>query len=233
MTMKRNLIILIATLPVLGIVWHLCSSGPQKPQVSAVNSGTLSQAKREHQSSEKMDEQTSPGNGTLEQSPARRNSSPYEENARRNEYQDRVKSSKAWIAQQHAEHAKAVENFDPTDGYRGIDRLMQKRDPRYRELFASWNFEDSKIREILGIIREREKNLLDELVRRMRETSAEAGDFKDLKRVNASLDKAEAKWESAQVVAELHLLPILGRERYEQLVELEARMRAGEKTQRD
>ncbi len=120
--------------------------------------------------------------------------------------------------------AKIAKSYDPKWTTQSVDHKMTSRGPRYRELFKQWHLSENEVGQVLAIIRERETDTLNEMIRRARETSTEVGDHSDMSRIKASFDKAISKKQSVLLAAEARLLPILGTERFLQLQALEKKI---------
>lgn len=94
-----------------------------------------------------------------------------------------------------------------------VDSKMRTREPRYRTLFDSWGLDPETADEVLGIIREREAKCL-----QLNLKSYEKG---ALAMVETNKKKAVER-----EVAEWMLTPLLGPDRYEELVRLEDQLLA-------
>lgn len=120
--------------------------------------------------------------------------------------------------------SKIVANHDPQMTIITVDKMMRSREPRYRELFNQWKLDEEKISQVLGILRQKRIDKSNERIRQAREKTHEVGDMSDPARVDASRNKGASKEQAIELVAETQLLPILGTERYLQLMALDKQL---------
>ncbi len=140
------------------------------------------------------------------------------------DYEQERREIDARRAKNFEEMAKLAANFDPQLTIDGVDRVMRSREPRYRELFNAWNIDDAMASQVLGILRGKKIQRQHETLRQMREKTHEVGDMTDQAKVKASRDKDRRNEKDIELEAELQLQPILGNERYLQLMELDKRL---------
>jgi hypothetical protein len=129
--MKRNLIILIAALPILGMTWHFFSRGPQKTPLPAATSGTQAQPMREANSSEKGDKASS------------RDGRPSYPTAEREAARDQL------TLRLH-DHAQEATKLKPSDFGKNGDFLLKK----HQALFDSWGLSAVERKKFVAVLSE-------------------------------------------------------------------------------
>ncbi|WP_147263764.1 hypothetical protein [Roseimicrobium gellanilyticum] len=94
-----------------------------------------------------------------------------------------------------------------------MDSHMQMRDAGYRQLFSSWNLDETTVTKTLTIIRDREARLLEKKLHHMKEGPSYTSTFLKEQKLEREL-------------AEMELVILLGQERFNELTSREAEMDA-------
>jgi hypothetical protein len=127
--------------------------------------------------------------------------------------QERVERSKNPVLREFAETST------PARREKEIAVFMKAKEPRYRELFNEWKLTEDQIQLVLNILQERDMGFHEEAIRRMKEGTFDVS--RDRSKMEASTLQAKRKWESAEVAAEMKLVPILGPDKFNTLKSLE------------
>jgi hypothetical protein len=109
--------------------------------------------------------------------------------------------------------AETQSRISPEMRQRMVDSIMRMREPRYRQLFDSWNLDPASADDVLRILRDRETS----------HSELRAKIFGDPSSDIAALS-GQTKAMSAD--AEARLLPVLGQDRLMELAQEEERMKA-------
>lgn len=199
--MKRNLIILIATLPILGIAWRLCSSGTQKPQVSAASKRTPVQSMTGQKSSEREDKQASQGNGASDR-PSERELA-----------QDQ-------LTLKYLDHAQEASKLKPSDFGKNGDFLLKK----HQALFDSWGLNGTERSQFVGILTEKGVRMAEIAVESAKTWPLEVGHVANRKLGTEHAKKQFESYQKVEADAKSKLTALVGAER---VAEFEKQQKGG------
>lgn len=122
--------------------------------------------------------------------------------------------------------AKKADLLDEKMLQKTVNAIMSRRQPEYERFFKDNAVDPKTAGKVLETIRSRESTKFNELVRSMKETPAEVGNYKDSAKVLANARKNKSSRQSLEMVADAELLALLGPERYQSFKNLETRLKA-------
>jgi hypothetical protein len=189
MTMKRNLIILIATLPVLGIAWHLFNGGSQKSPLPAASATTNTQPKMGGNSA------------TVDKTPRSSSGTSYQPSNR--------ELAQDQLTQRHHDSAQEAMKLKPSDFGKNGDFLLKK----YQALFDSWGLSTQERNQFVAVVTEDGVRMAEVFLEKTKTWPLQVGHVANKKADLEHSNKANEAIRKVQEETKLKLTALVGADR--------------------